>query len=244
MLAVIIKELRHFFGSLIGIVAIVIFLTLNGLFLFVFPDSDILASGYVSLDFFFDISPYIFLLLIPAITMSSLADEFKYRTYELLISLPLSEGKILLGKFCACCLVFLIALIPTLLYSFTLARLSLDHGPDWGVIAGAYLGLILLGFAMVAMGIFASSISANTIIAFLLGATLCYLLYAGLGELARLPSLRGKLDFWVEWLSMQSHFDSIRKGVLDTRDLGYFLSLIIVFLGLSFQKLKLKRYAN
>lgn len=244
MLAIIIKELRHFFGSLIGIVAIVLFLVLNGLFLFVFPDSDILATGYASMEIFFDLDPYILLLLIPAITMNSLADEFKHRNYELLISLPLSEAEILGGKFVACCLVLLLALIPTLLYPITLSLLSLEYGLDLTLVLGAYLGLILLGFTMIAMGIFASSISANTIIAFLLGATLCYIFYTGLGELAQISILRGKLDFWVEWLSIQSHFESIRKGVLDTRDLGYFISLIMVFLGLSFRQLKLKKYAN
>lgn len=244
MQAIVIKELRHFFGGLIGIIAIILFLVLNGLVLFVFPNSDILASGYVSLVVFFDTAPYIFLILIPAITMSSFADEFKNRTYELLLSLALSERQILLGKFIACCLVLILALIPTLLYPITLSILSLEHGLDLGLILGAYLGLILLGFTMISVGIFASSISSNTIISFLLGASLCYILYAGLGQFSQMPVLRGKLDFWVEWLSLQLHFESIRKGILDTRDLGYFLSLTIVFLGLSFRQLKLKRYAN
>jgi ABC-2 type transport system permease protein len=147
------KEFRQFFSSLTGYIAIVVFLLLNGLFLFVFPDTNLLDFGYATLDKFFELSPWILLLLIPAITMRSLAEEFKGGTFEILQTKPLSRWQIVFGKYLGALLVVWIALLPTLVYVISIQQLSAEGGIDTGAIIGSYIGLLFLSAVFTAIGV-------------------------------------------------------------------------------------------
>ncbi|PWU03947.1 MAG: gliding motility-associated ABC transporter permease subunit GldF [Bacteroidetes bacterium] len=223
------KELRQFFTSLTGYLAIIVFLLLNGLFLFVFPDSSIFDFGYATLDKFFELAPWILLLLIPAITMRSFSDEFRSGTYEILLTRPLSKTQIILGKYVAALIVVVVALIPTLFYVFTIKDLS-TGGIDSGGIAGSYVGLIFLAATFTAIGICSSSFTANPVVSFLLSAFLCFLFYNAFSAVSKIPTLKSGTDYYVEMLGIDFHYQSISRGVLDSRDLIYFLSLIFFFL--------------
>jgi len=150
------KELRQFFSNLTGYIAIIVFLLLNGVMLFVFPDTDILAFGYATLDKFFELAPWILLLLIPAITMRSFSEEFRMGTYETLQTVPLQRSRLIAGKYLACLIVVLIALLPTLIYFLCIQRLSGQGGIDTGATTGSYLGLVLLAAAFTAIGVWCS----------------------------------------------------------------------------------------
>src|SRR4030081_2473080 len=177
MWAVCKKELRQFFSSLTGYIAIIVFLLLNGLFLFVFPDTDILIYGYATLDKFFELAPWILLLLVPAITMRSFSDEFRMGTFELLQTSPLSTAHIVGGKFLASLLVVVIALLPTLIYFLSVRRLSGQAGVDTGGIMGSYIGLFFLASVFTAIGICCSSFTNNAVVAFIAAAFACFLVY-------------------------------------------------------------------
>ncbi len=236
------KELGQFFSSLTGCMAIVIFLLLNGLFLFVFPDTSIFDFGYATLDKFFDLAPWILLLLIPAITMRSFAEEFKSGTYEILVTKPLSREQIIMGKYFAGMIVVLIALLPTVVYVFTIRNLS-TGGIDGGGIMGSYIGLILLASSFAAIGIFCSSISNNAVVAFLLSAFLCFLFYSAFDAISRIPALQAGADYYVEMLGIDFHYRNISKGAVDSRDIVYFLSFIFFFLFLTDKNLAMRRPA-
>lgn len=224
------KEWRQFFSSLTGYLAIVLFLLLMGLFLFVFPDTSILDYGYASLDGFFSLAPYIMLFLIPTITMRSLAEEYKSGTFEILKTLPISNSDIVWGKFLGSLLVVLVALLPTLLYAFSISFLSAKGGIDTGGIAGSYIGLFLLAAVYTSIGICTSSFTNNTVVAFIAAAFLCFLLYSGFTAISQLPVFEAGADYFIEMLGIDFHYRSISRGVIDTRDLIYFVSIIIVFL--------------
>jgi ABC-2 type transport system permease protein len=231
MWAIYIKEVRQFFSSLVGALALLVFLLVLGLFLWIFPDTNILDFGYANIDGLFALSPYIFMLLIPAITMRSFSEELSIGTYELLVTRPVSEWHIVLGKYLACATLLAISLLPTLVYFVTVYQLALPVGNvDTGGIAGSYIGLFLLGCVFVAIGVFASSITPNQIIAFLLGALMCFIMYQAFGYLAKLGIFFGKNDFVVEQLGIDAHYVSMSKGVIDTRDLVYFFSVVVAFL--------------
>lgn len=231
MLALYLKEIQQFFSSLIGYVALIVFLSVTGLFLWIFPDTNILDFGHANIDGLFALAPYIFMFLIPAITMRSFSEEISTGTFELLATRPITEMQIVLGKYLAAVSLLVVALIPTFTYYFTVAELAIPKGNiDTGGIIGSYIGLFFLGAVFAAIGIFSSSISANQIIAFLLGVTLCFLLYQSFGYLAKLGIFFGKYDFIVEQLGIDAHYISISKGVIDTRDIIYFLSSIALFL--------------
>jgi ABC-2 type transport system permease protein len=233
MRAVYTKDLRQYFSSLTGYIAIIVFLLMAGLFLFVFPDSSILDFGYASLEKFFDLAPWIFLLLIPAITMRSLADEFRAGTFEILQTRPLSSWQIVFGKYFAAQFVILIALIPTLIYFFSVNSLSGAGGIDTGATLGSYAGLIFLSATFTSIGICCSSFTANAVVAFIASAFFCFLFYSGFDAISRLPSMVGSLDYYIEMLGIDFHYRSISRGVLDSRDLIYFISLIYFFLFLT-----------
>ena len=234
------KEFRQFFSSLTGYIAIVVFLLLNGLFLFVFPDTNILDFGYATLDKFFELSPWILLLLIPAITMRSFADEFKSGTFEILQTRPLSRWQVVTGKYAGSFLVVIIALVPTVLYAISVEQLASTGGIDTGGTIGSYIGLILLAAVFVAIGICCSSFTANAVVAFIAGAFVCFLLYSGFNAISRLPALASGADYYVEMLGIDFHYRSISRGVADSRDVIYFLSMILFFLVLTSRNL-LKR---
>jgi ABC-2 type transport system permease protein len=229
MMSIFKKELRQFFTSLTGYLAIVVFLLLNGLFMFVFPDTSIFEFGYATLDKFFELAPWILLLLVPAITMRSFAEEFKAGTYEILITRPISRGQIILGKYVSSLVIGLLALLPTLVYVITIKQLS-TGGIDSGGIAGSYIGLALLAAAFTAIGICSSSFTTNPVVAFLLSAFLCFIFYNAFGAVSQLSSLQGGADYYIEMLGIDFHYRNVSRGAIDSRDIVYFISLIILFL--------------
>jgi len=224
------KEFRQFFSSLTGYIAIVVFLLLNGLFLFVFPDTNILDFGFATLDKFFELAPWILLLLIPAITMRSFADEFKSGTFEILQTKPLSRWQLVTGKYMGSLGVVIIALIPTIIYAISVQQLSSSGGIDMGGTIGSYIGLIFLAGVFVAIGIGCSSLTNNPVVAFIAGAFLCFILYSGFNAVSRIPAFQSGADYYIEMLGIDFHYRSVSRGVVDTRDLIYFLSIISFFL--------------
>lgn len=224
------KEFRQFFSSLTGYIAIVVFLLLNGLFLFVFPDTNILDFGYATLDKFFELAPWILLLLIPAITMRSFSDEFRTGTFEILQTRPLSRWQVVTGKYLGALLVVLIALLPTLVYVISVQQLAAEGGIDTGATIGSYFGLVFLSAVFVAIGICCSSLTGNAVVAFIASAFACFLLYTGFNAISRLPALEAGADYYIEMLGIDFHYRSISRGVVDSRDLVYFLTVIGFFL--------------
>ncbi len=238
MFALFLKEISSFLSSLIGYLVIAVFLLINGLFLWVFPtDFNILNFGYASLDGLFIIAPFVFMFLVPAVTMRSFADEKKTGTIELLLTKPLSDWQIIAAKYLAGLALVLFSILPTLIYYVSVYRLGLPPGNlDSGGIWGAYIGLFFLGAAFVAIGIFSSSITENQILAFILAVVLSGFVYLGF-ELIYSFSWFGSADLFIKQLGMATHYSSISRGVVDTRDLIYFLSVIALFL--SFTQLSL-----
>ena len=242
MWEVCLKEIRGFFSSLIGYLVIGVFVLILGLMIWVFPDFSILDYNTASLDQFFCTVPLIFMFLIPAITMRSIAEEMQNGTLELLITKPISEVEIVIGKFLACLLLVWIALLPSLIYYYSVYQLASPVGNlDNGAIYGSYLGLLLLSASFVAIGIFSSSLTKNQIIAFLFGVALSYLLFYAFYYFSKLPIFFGKTDDIVQSIGMQDHYDSISRGVVDTRDIIYFFSVIFFFIWLTIQNINQKK---
>jgi len=233
------KELRQFFSSLTGYIAIIVFLLVNGLMLFVF-DNNIFDFGYATLDRFFQLSPWILLLLIPAITMRSFADEFKAGTYEILQTRPLRRSQVIAGKYFGSLIVVLIALLPTIIYIFSVQKLSSNEGIDIGATIGSYIGLVFLASVFTAVGVCSSSFTNNSVVAFIVSLIGCALLYYGFSAISRLPGLSGGADYYVEMAGIDFHYRSISRGVIDTRDVIYFTTVIILFLSITSRNL-LKR---
>ena len=233
MLTIFQKEISVFFSALVAYITIGVFLLVMGLFLWVFPESSILDYGYASLDSLFSTVPYIFIFLIPAISMRSIAEEKKEGTFELLATRPITDWQIVLGKFFACLVIVLLTLLPTIIYYISVYQLGASVGNiDTGAVIGSYIGLVLLGAAFTAIGIFASSISKNQIIAFIVAVFLCFFAFSGFDSVSRIISFQG-FDTFLTGLGINEHYQSISRGVLDTRDLIYFLSFIALFLVLS-----------
>ncbi|WP_295717210.1 gliding motility-associated ABC transporter substrate-binding protein GldG [Mucilaginibacter sp.] len=227
MLSILKKEIISYLSSLVAYVTIGVFLLVLGLFLWVFPDSSILDYGYAGLESLFSTAPYLFMFLIPAITMRSLAEERKEGTFELLFTRPLKDWEIVLGKYFACLLIVLFALLPTLVYYFSVSTLGTPQGNiDSGAVIGSYIGLFLLGAAFAAIGLFASSITKNQIIAFTVAVFLCFFFYSGFDSLSQLLSLQ---ELGLQSLGITQHYQSVSRGVLDTRDLVYFILLAGIF---------------
>jgi len=230
MWAVCKKELGQYFSSLTAYIAIVVFLLLNGLFLFVFPDTNVFDYGYATLEKFFELAPWILLLLVPAITMRSFSDEFRAGTFEILRTRPITSWQVLLGKYSGSLVVVLCSLLPTILYVFTIQTLSSEGGIDTGGTIGSYFGLVFLAAAFTAIGICCSSFSNNAVIAFLIAAFVCFIMYNAFNAVSRIPSFASGADYYIEMLGIDFHYRSISRGVVDSRDLIYFLSLIVLFL--------------
>ena len=224
------KEWQQFFSSLTGYIALFVFLLLNGLFLFVFPDTSILDFGYATLDSFFNLAPWILLFLVPTITMRSFADEYKSGSFEILKTLPLTPSQIVWGKFFGALLVIITALLPTIVYAVSVQQLSVSGGIDIGATIGSYLGLVLLGAVFTAIGICASSYTNNTVLAFIAGAFVCFLLFNGFDAISKLPAFKAGPDYYIEMLGINFHYRSISRGVVDTRDLLYFGGIVVLFL--------------
>ncbi len=222
------KELRQFFSSLTGYIAIIVFLLLNGLVLFVF-ENNILDFGYATLDRFFQLAPWILLLLIPAITMRSFAEEFKTGTFEILQTRPLSRWQIVTGKYFGSLIVVVIALIPTIIYIFSIQQLSSNEGIDIGATIGSYIGLFFLASVFTAIGICCSSFTNNAVVAFIISLIGCALLYYGFSAISHLPAFANGSDYYMEMVGIDFHYRSISRGLIDTRDVIYFLSMIFLF---------------
>jgi ABC-2 type transport system permease protein len=233
------KELRQFFSSLTGYIAIIVFLLVNGLMLFVF-ENNILDFGYATLDRFFQLAPWVLLLLIPAITMRSFSEEFKTGTFELLQTRPLTRWQIVAGKYLGSLAVVVIALLPTIVYFFTIQQLSSGEGIDTGATIGSYIGLFFLAAVFTAIGICSSSFTTNSVVAFIGALIGCALLYYGFDAISKLPGLANGMDYYVEMAGIDFHYKSISRGVIDTRDIVYFLSVIFLFLTITSRNL-LKR---
>ncbi|APG59351.1 gliding motility-associated ABC transporter permease subunit GldF [Christiangramia salexigens] len=234
MLAILNKEIRSFFSSISGYLVIGIFLLVSSLFLFVFSGSyNILDAGFADLKPFFDLAPWIFIFLIPAISMKSFADEKKMGTMELLLTKPIGLWKLILGKYLGVLLLVIMAIIPSLLFIYTINELGKPEGNwDLGASLGSYLGLILLGGCYSAIGIFASSLSSNQIVSFLLSVFLCFFCFYAFEALGEINFL-GSSGYILESFGINFHYKSISRGVIDTRDLIYFVSLIFLFLKLT-----------
>lgn len=234
------KEFRQFFSNLTGYITIILFLLMNGLFLFVFSSFNILDYGYATLENFFNLSPYILLLLIPAVTMRLFPDEWKTGTIETLFTRPLTAWQIVLGKYIASILVVFIALLPTLTYFFTMKAMAAEGTTlDIGGIIGSYIGLLFLSAAFTAVGLCCSSYTSNPVVAFLLSAFFCFVLYSGFAALSKLVGTG--TDYMVEMLGMDFHYRSLSKGVIDSRDVIYFLSIIFFTLYLTVQHISRKK---
>jgi len=237
MKSIIVRELKSFFGSPIGYLVITIFLLLNGLFLWIFNgEYNILNSGFADLSPFFTIAPWILIFLIPAVTMRSFSDEKKQGTLELLLTKPLSIWQIVNGKFLGAMLLIVIAIIPTFIYVYVISSLGMPEGNiDMGSTIGSYFGLLFLIAAYCSIGIFTSTLSENQIVAFILSVFLCFVFYFAFDGLATyLPTAEN----FISSIGMDNHFKSMSRGVIDTRDVLYFISLTILFLSLTVFKLK------
>lgn len=234
------KEWQQFFSSLTGYIALAVFLLLNGLMLFVFPDTSILEFGYASLSGFFNLAPWVLLLMVPTITMRSFADEFKSGSFELLRTLPLTPAQLVWGKFFGAILITFCAIIPTLIYAVSVQQLSVTGGIDMGATVGSYIGLLLLGAVFTAIGICTSSFTSNTVVAFIAGAFVCFLLYNGFEAISKLSVFSGGLDYYLEMLGISFHYRSMSRGVIRISDIIYFGWLIYFFLTIT-QRNLLKR---
>lgn len=225
------KEIRSFFSSLVGYIVIILFLLISGLFMWILPDTNMFDYGYASMEKFFSFAPWILMFLIPAITMRMLADEFKSGTIEMLSTKPLKESSIIYGKFWASFLLVCICLMPTLLYLLTLESLSIiPNNLDSGGILGSYIGLLFLIAAFTAIGLFCSALTDNQIIAFLIAVFLNFILFQGFESISEMPALSGGPDYIISQIGLNFHYQSISQGVLDTRDLLYFVSVSLLFL--------------
>lgn len=233
MIPIIKREINSFFSSTIGYFVISIFLIINGLFLWVFKGSfNIFDSGFADLTSYFELAPWVLLFLIPAVCMRAFSDEIRMGTLELLLTKPLSLKQIVLGKYFGAVILIVVALIPTLLYIYTIHELGNPPGNwDVGSTVGSYIGLLFLVFSYTSIGIFCSILTHNQIVAFILGVFLCFVLYFGFEGIST-------SSFNISNLGMKAHYDSVARGVLDTRDLFYFLCISVFFIGLTIFKLK------
>ncbi len=231
MMALFQKEINAFFSSLTGYLVIVVFLMVNSLFMWVFKGNlNVLDNGYANLDTLFIMAPWVFLFLVPAITMRVFAEEIRSGTLELMLTQPVSEMQIVAAKYLAAVVLILFSLLPTLVFYVSVHMLGSPPGNlDSGGIAGSYLGLFFLAAVYASVGIFTSAITDNQIVSFILAVLLSSLLYSGF-DLLTSTDLFGSLDNFLLRLGISEHYRSISRGVVDTRDLIYFLSVIVIFL--------------
>lgn len=237
------KEISGFFSSLTGYIVIIVFLIINGLFIWIFPGvNNVLDSGYASLDSLFSIAPWVFLFLAPAVTMRMFSDEKKSGTIELLLTRPLSDFQIIFAKFLAALSLVLFSLLPTLIYFYTVYKLgnpigNIDTGGTWG----SYIGLFFLAAIYVSIGIFSSLVTDNQIIAFVVGMLLCFVAYIGFDYLSEIGAFKSINSFVIN-LGINEHYKSMSRGVIDSRDMIYFMSVIAFFLIITKTKLQSRKW--
>ena len=237
MKSIVLREIKSFFGSPIGYLVIAIFLLINGLFLWVFEgEYNILKTGFADMTPFFTLAPWILIFLIPAVTMRSFSDEKKQGTLELLLTKPLPIWQIVNGKFLGALLLILMAIVPTFIYVWTIYGLGMPEGNiDMGSTIGSYFGLLFLISGYSSIGIFTSTLSENQIVAFIVAVFLCFFLYFGFEGLATVVP---NISNFISALGMQDHYKSMSRGVIDTRDIIYFVSITIAFLSFTVFNLK------
>lgn len=240
MLNILRKELSTFFNSAIAYIVIGVFLLLSGLFFWFYPDSNILDFGFADMSGFFQFTPFVMMFLAPAVCMRMLTEEFRNGTLEFLYTKPISVFQIILGKFGAAFLIICLALIPTVCYYFSLYLLGNPVGNiDTASVVGSYIGLFFLVAVFCAIGIFASSITNNQVIAFILGAILCYLTFYGFNQVSQIFS--GSLEYIINYIGLAFHYESLGKGILDSRDMIYMISISALFIILTKVVLQRKR---
>ncbi|MFT5103907.1 MAG: ABC-2 type transport system permease protein [Candidatus Latescibacterota bacterium] len=236
MIPIIKREISSFFSNIMGYLVIGIFLLINGLFLWVFKGGyNIFDAGFADLTPLFELAPWILLFLIPAVTMRAFSEEIKMGTFELLVTKPVSLPNIVLGKYFGAVILVCLAILPTLLYILTISNLGNPEGNwDVGSTLGSYLGLFFLVLGYTAIGIFTSTLSQNQIVAFIIAVLCCFLLYYGFDSLGSIFNI----ELNIASFGMKTHFDSMGRGVLDTRDIIYFLSIVVFFIALTIRKLQ------
>jgi ABC-2 type transport system permease protein len=243
MFTLFLKEIKEFFSSITGYLVVVVFLLVNSMFMWIFRGSfNVFDIGVANIDTLFVISPWVFLFLVPAITMNMFAGELKSGTMELLLTRPLTEFQVVFAKYMAAVVLVLIALIPTLFYLFSINSLADPVGNvDFGAIFGSYIGLFFLAAVYSAIGILASSFSKNAIISFLLSVLLCYVFFLGFENLAYL-GFSGKVSDFIISFGINDHYRSMSRGVIDSRDMVYFLSVISVFIFITKLRLESRKW--
>lgn len=243
MFAVFRKEVNSFLSSLIGQITIIVFLLINGLFLWIFPTGfNILNYGYATLDNLFMLSPFVFLFLIPAVTMRTFADERKTGTFEIIMTRPVTDLQVITGKYLAGVVLVVLSILPALVYFFSVYQLgsptgNIDTGGTWG----SFIGLLFLASGFVAIGTFCSSLTENSIVSFLLTLLISGFFYIGFDFIHSL-SIFGSLDLFIKSLGINAHYTSMSRGVIDTRDVLYFLSLIAFFILLTKVSLESRKW--
>ena len=230
MKAIYLKEINSFFSSVIGYVVIVVFLVVTGVFLWIIPETSVFDYGYATLNQLFELAPWVFMFLIPAITMRSFAEERKAGTYATLLTKPVSDFRIIGAKYMAGFTLVVFSLIPSLIYFYTVYHLAspagnMDIGGTWG----SFIGLFFIGGVYVAIGLFSSSFTDNQIVSFILAVLICFIFYV-LIDLLRGVSVINPIYPLLEYISLNTHYLSVSRGVIDSRDVVYFLSVIFVFL--------------
>jgi ABC-2 type transport system permease protein len=244
MWALINKEVSSFLSSVIGYVVIAVFLLLTGLFMWGFSGQlHVLDQGYATLETLFYVAPWVFMFLVPAVTMRSFSEEKRTGTIELLFTRPLTDLQIIFAKYVASVFLVLLALLPTLIYYYSVSQLgnpigNIDHGGTWG----SYLGLLFLSAGFAAIGIFASAVSENQVVAFILALFLSFFFYNGLDQIASFE-LFGAFDRLIQKLGIADHYDSMSRGVIDTRDVVYFACLSGIFIVLTKTVLQSRKWS-
>lgn len=234
MIAQLTKELKVYFSGVLGYLIIGIYLLINGLMLWVFNGPfNLLEGGYASLGNYFGLAPWVFLFLIPAVSMRVFSDELKSGMMELLVVRPISTTSLVFAKYLGTLSVVVLSILPTLIYLWSMSALGSPVGNlDWGAAMGSFIGLLLLGAAYTAVSVFASALTTNNVVAFVLGVAFNMGLYLGFEALADLYKFSG-WELTVRQFGINEHYISLSRGVLDMRDLAYFLAVILTFLSLT-----------
>ncbi len=237
------KEIRSFLSSFIGFIVICVFLAMTGLFLWILPmESNILDNGFASIDPLFTLAPWIFLFLIPAVTMRSFSDEKKSGTIEILLTKPITDLQLILAKYFAAFFLVVFSLLPTLIYYYSVHQLGNPVGNiDTGGMWGSYIGLLFLAAGFTAIGIFASAVTENQVVSFIVAVFLCFFCYIGFEYIGLFDFLGGASSFILS-LGINDHYLSMSRGVLDTRDMIYFFSLIALFIILTKTTLESRKW--
>lgn len=243
MISIFYKEITAFFSSLTGYISIIIFLLISGLFLWVLSDTSIINYNYASIGQLFTIAPLVFLFLIPAITMNTFSEEKQQGTLELLATKPLTDWQIVGGKYLATIGLIVLAILPTLVYYYSVVQLGSPKGNiDSGGAIGSYIGLIFLGAIFASIGLWMSSLTSNQVVAFIVTAFFCFFFYFAFSFFSELPIFYGKIDAAIRSIGIEYHYENISKGRIDTRDIIYFISMIFLFLWLTYVSLNRRKW--